>query len=79
MNSLKQAKIEGSVSIPPRQVVLKFLEKRWGQKIHKNWRPTVLLNVDTKIFSKALAAKVKPILTSIISSNQTALWEKVYQ
>ena len=42
----------------------------------KNWGPISLLNVDTKILSKAFAAKLKPILPSIISSNQTAYVEK---
>ena len=39
-------------------------------------KPVSLLNVDTKILSKAFAAKLRPILPSIISSNQTAYEEK---
>ena len=35
-----------------------------------------LLNVETKILSKAFAAKLKPILPSIVSLNQTAYVEK---
>ena len=42
----------------------------------KNWRPIPLLNVDTKIISNVFAAKLKHILPSIISSNQTAYVEK---
>ena len=38
----------------------------------KNWRPISLLNVDTKIISKAFATKLKPILPSMITSDQTA-------
>ena len=36
----------------------------------------MLLSVDTKLLSKAFAAKLKPILPSIVSSNQTAYVEK---
>ena len=76
-NSLKQAKVNGSLSISQRQAVIKLLEKKDRDKrFVKNWRPISLLNVDTKILSKAFAAKLKPILPSIVSSNQTAYVEK---
>ena len=39
-------------------------------------RPISLLNVDTKIISKALATKLKKVLPTIISSNQTAYVNK---
>ena len=77
INSLKQAKIKNTLSISQRQAVIKLLEKKDRDKrFIKNWRPISLLNVDTKILSKALAAKLKPVLPSIISSNQTAYVEK---
>ena len=38
----------------------------------KNWRPVLLLNVETKILSKSLAEKLKHVLPELISSNQTA-------
>ena len=77
INSLKEAKIKGSPSISQRQAVIKFLEKKDRDKqFIKNWRPVSLLNADTKILSKTFAAKTKPILPSIISSNQTAYVEK---
>ena len=46
-----------------------------NKRFIKNWRSISLLNVDAKILSKAFAAKLKPILPSIISSNQTAYIE----
>ena len=74
---MKQAKIEGRLSISQRQAVIKLLEKKKTDKRYiKNWRPISLLNIDTKIISKPFAAKLKPILPSIISSNQTANVEK---
>ena len=38
----------------------------------KNWRPISLLNVDTKILSKALALRLKKVINTLISSDQTA-------
>ena len=38
----------------------------------KNWRPISLLNVDTKIVSKALSNKLKTVLPASIFSKQTA-------
>ena len=51
----------------------KSLRKKDNDKRYiKNWRPISLLNIDTKIVSKVFAAKLEPILPSIISLNQTA-------
>ena len=55
---------------------LTFRKKDKDKRYIKIWRPISLLNVDTKIISKAFAEKLKPILPSIISSNQTAYVEK---
>ena len=38
----------------------------------KNWQPISLINVDTKIASKALAARMENVLTSIVQCNQTS-------
>ena len=38
----------------------------------KNWRPISLLNVDTKILSKALASRLKKVINTLISPVQTA-------
>ena len=39
-------------------------------RLFKNWRPTSFLNTDLKIFSKALATKLKYVLPSLITSQQ---------
>ena len=73
INSLKQSKIEGNLSISQRQAVIKLIVKKdRGKRFVKNWRPISLLNVDTKILSKSLAEKLKSALPELISSNQTA-------
>ena len=42
----------------------------------KNWRSISLINVDLKIISKASASRLKAVLSSIISSEQTAYIKK---
>ena len=42
----------------------------------RNWRPISLLNVDLKTISKAIASRLKTVLPSIISSEQTAYIKK---
>ena len=73
INSLKQSKIEGNLSISQRQAVIKLIVKKDRAKTFvKNWRPISLLNVAAKILSKSLAEKLKNVLPELISSNQTA-------
>ena len=55
-----------------RQAIIKLIEKKDKDKrlIH-NSRPVSLLNVDVKIISKALSKRVKNVLLSLISDNQS--------
>ena len=56
-----------------RQVVINLLEKKDRDKrLTRNWKAISLLNTDLKVFSKALAAKLKSVLLSLITSQQTA-------
>ena len=62
LKSLKQAKEKGQLSISQCQAAIKLIEKKYRDKrCIKNWRPISLINVDTKIISKALVAKLKKI------------------
>ena len=47
-------------------------KKDRDKRFMKNWRPISLLNVDSKIISKALSEKLKEVLPDLISSQQTA-------
>ena len=72
-NSVMYSKEHGFLSSSQRQAVIKLLEKKDKDKRYiENWRPISLLNVDTKIISKALAARIKVVLPHIISHDQTA-------
>ena len=61
------------LSTSQRQTLITLIEKKDKDKgFIKNWRPISLINVDTEIASKALAAGMKNVLTSIVHCNQTA-------
>ena len=77
LKSLKHAKPKGQLSISQRQAIIKLKEKKDTDKRYiQIWRSTSLLNVGTKIMSKALATKLKKVIPTIISSNQTAYVNK---
>ena len=73
VNSLREAKEIGHLSTSQRQAIIKLIEKKDRDKrFIKNWRPISLLDVDSKIISKALLEKLKEVLPDLISSQQTA-------
>ena len=47
-------------------------KKDKDKRLLQNWRPISLLNVDLKIISKALSKRLKNVLPSLISENQSA-------
>ena len=63
----------GELSISQKQAVISLLEKKGKDKrMIKNWRPISLINVDTKIASRALAKRLEYILLDLIHHNQNA-------
>ena len=63
----------GELSHSQKQAIIKLIEKKdIDKKFIENWRPISLLNIDTKLISKVLAERLKNVLLSLISSDQTA-------
>ena len=64
---------EGQLSTSQRQATITLIEKKGKDKRYlKNWRPISLMNVDTKIASKAIATGLKMVIQELIHHNQTA-------
>ena len=62
----------GEMSSSQKKAVITFIEKQGKDWIFiKNWRPISLVNVDAKIVSKAIVARIKKVLPSIIYHVQT--------
>jgi len=73
LKCLEYAIDKGELSSSQKQGVVRLIEKKdKDRRILDNWRPISLLNVDTKIFSKILANRIKKVLPSIIGPEQTA-------
>ena len=63
----------GMLSTSQRQALITLIEKKDKDKrFIKNWQPIFLINIDTKIASKALAARMENVSTSIVHCGQTA-------
>ena len=74
--SFQQALKKGELSTSQKQAVIKLIEKKGKDKrMIENWIPISLLNVDLKIFSKAVASRLRACLNTIISSEQCAYVE----
>ena len=72
ITALNHSFTTGMLSTSQRQALITLIEKKGKDRFMKNWRPISLINVDTKITSKALAARMENVLTSIVHCNQTA-------
>ena len=74
--SVQAASVKGELSTSQRQAAIKLTEKRdRGKRLIKNWRPISLLNIDMKLITKVLATRLKKVLPSLISPNQTGYVE----
>ena len=56
-----------------KQAVITLIEKKGRDNgLIKNWRPILVMNVDTKIASKALALRMKKFIPNLINYDQIA-------
>ena len=64
---------KGELSASQKQAVITLIQKKDRDvMLIKSWRPISLINVDSKIAFKALAARMKKVIHSLISYDQTA-------
>ena len=64
---------KGELWTSQRQAIIKLIGKKDKDKtLIQNWRPISLLNVDAKIISKALSKRLKNVLPSLVSDNESA-------
>ena len=63
---------KGEMSSSQKQAIITLIEKKGKDRsLLENWRPISLVNVDTKIMTKASAWRIKKVLPDIIHENQT--------
>ena len=73
LDALNLAFDQGQLSNSQRQAMITLIEEKGKDKRYlKNWRPISLINVDAKIASKALAFRIRKVITNLIHSDQTA-------
>lgn len=62
-----------SHSLPDRikERLIKLIPKKMDKKLLKDWRPLTILNTTYKILAKLLAIRLKRVLPSLISKQQT--------
>ena len=61
----------GKIHVTSRQGVITLLPKKRDLLLVKHWRPICLLCIDYKLYSKILANRMKTVMESLISPNQT--------
>ena len=70
-DSLNYSYIHGELSNSQKQAIIRLIEKkRKDRRCIKDWQPISLLNVDTKIASKALALRLEKVLPFVVNEDQ---------
>ena len=73
VESLNCAFDHGELSNSQKQAIITVIEKKGKDRRHiSNWRPISLINVDTKIGSKAIARRLQDVIPDIVNHNQNA-------
>lgn len=71
MHFLNLAYEIGELSISQRRGLIIVLFKKGDQLVTKNWHPISLLNVDYEIATHALADWLLPVISTVVSPDQT--------
>jgi len=73
VSSLNRSYQKGNLAITQRRGIIFLIPKKDKACIKrlKNWRPMTLLNCDYKVASKAIASRLKFVLSDLIDHNQT--------
>ena len=72
MNCINECFEKGEMSSSQKQAIITLIEKKGKDRsLLENWRPISLVNVDTKIMTKAIASRIKSVQPDIIHPNQT--------
>ena len=72
VDSFNEAFDKYEMSPSQKQAIITLIEKKGKERSYlENWRPISLINVDAKIASKVIAARVIKVIPEIIHSNQT--------
>ena len=69
--SIQKSFLNQELSTYQKKLWLECWKKDKAKRLVKDLRPILLFNPDMKIINKVLAARIKNILTYLISSNQT--------
>ena len=68
---------KGELCTSQKQAIIKLIEKKDKDKrLTQNLRPVSLLNLHAKIISKASSKRLKSVLPSLISDNQTTYFDE---
>ena len=73
VESLNSAFDHGELSNSQKQAIITLIEKKGKDRRQiSNWRPISLINLDTKIGSKAIARRLQEVIPDIVNHNQNA-------
>ena len=72
VDSLNDSYDRGEFSNSQKEAIITLIEKKDKDKRYlSNWRPILLINVDVKIGSKAIAKRLETVLPNIIHYKKT--------